>query len=153
MKKQGYLLIVDDEKELVENLELLIEDSVNKISCAYDGKEALNLIEKESKNIDCILCDVNMPKMGGVELLKTIREKEIETPFIFYTGHGSDELMLEVVKYGVFDFLNKPNFDGLNAVIERAIDWKLNGMNEKDKAEFMDTDSYFHKITNSLKEL
>ena len=104
--KKGNLLLVDDEKELLERLEMILEDFADEIFTAENGQEGYEVLLKEK--IHCVVCDINMPVLNGVELLKKIRAENINTPFIFYTGHGSSELMLEVVKYGAFDFLNKP---------------------------------------------
>ena len=59
--------------------------------------------------------------MNGVELIKTIRSANNSIPFIFYTGQGNHEIMLEVAKYGAFDFFDKPNFSGLEEVIVRGL--------------------------------
>lgn len=113
--KKGNLLIVDDEIYIVDNLCILLRSYADKIFPAYNGIEALKVLETEE--VHCIVCDINMPKMNGVQLIKEVRKRNIETPFIFYTGHGNVELMREAAKYGAFDFLDKPNFDGLYNVV------------------------------------
>ena len=117
--KLGNLLIVDDEEMILERVEMLLEDVADEIYCAVNGKEALELILR--KEIHCILCDINMPVMNGIELIKEVRSRDIDTPFIFYTGHGSREHMMEVVKYGAFDFLNKPALENIEDVVVRGL--------------------------------
>lgn len=117
--RKGNLLIVDDEDMILDRVEILLEDIADNIYTAVNGKIALEVLNTES--IDCILCDINMPVMNGIELIKEVRAKNIETPFIFYTGHGSREHMMEVVKYGAFDFLNKPALDNLEDVVARGL--------------------------------
>lgn len=116
---KGNLLIVDDEPLLLKNLKANLEEYADVIYTAVNGLEALDIIAREK--IHCIICDINMPKMNGVEVIKKIRSDGNSVPFIFYTGHGNRELMLEAVKYGAFDFLNKPHFDGLEEVIARGM--------------------------------
>ena len=115
----GNLLIVDDEPDLLFVLEYALKEFADQIIIASNGAEALKIIA--SHKIHCILCDMNMPKMNGVELIKIIRKENIEIPFIFYTGHGTQDLMVEAIKYGAFDFLYKPLMDGLEQAVERGL--------------------------------
>lgn len=116
---KGNLLIVDDEPLLLKRMKLNLEEFADQVFTANDGQEALQIFA--SKEIHCIICDINMPKMNGVEVIRAIRAKKSDVPFIFYTGHGNRELMLEAAKYGAFDFLNKPDLDGLEEVISRGL--------------------------------
>ncbi len=117
MKKN--ILIVDDEEFIVENLAALLEGVVDKAFTAFNGKEALEIIK--SNDIVCIISDIKMPQMDGVELIKEVRALGDETPFIFFTAHGNDELMKEVAKHGAFDFIDKPDFQGLEEMITRGL--------------------------------
>ena len=115
----GNLLIVDDEPDLLFVLEYALKKYADQIIMVHNGAEALKIIA--SHKIHCILCDMNMPIMNGVELIKIIRKENIEIPFIFYTGHGTRDLMVEAVKYGAFDFLHKPIMEGLERAVERGL--------------------------------
>lgn len=141
----GNLLIVDDEPLLLQSLEYSLKDIAKKIITAVNGKEALNVIAKNE--IHCILCDINMPIMNGVELIKKIRADKINIPFIFYTGHGNHELMLEAVKYGAFDFLDKPQLDGLAEVVQRGLNYGLGNEVDADSSDFM---SEYKKLLTQL---
>ena len=121
----GNLLIVDDEPILLKRLKLSLEEYAREIFTAQNGLEALEVLKQHE--IHCVICDVSMPKMNGVELIKHIREEGNNVPFIFYTGHGSRELMLEVVKYGAFDFLDKPNFERLEDAVSRGLKFGFEG--------------------------
>ncbi len=116
---KGNLLIVDDEALLIKWLRSSLSDLADEIYVAKNGLEALEIVERE--DIHCIVCDVNMPKMNGVEVIKRLRDKNDDVPFIFYTGHGNQELMLEAAKYGAFDFLNKPSLEGMEEVVTRGL--------------------------------
>lgn len=117
--KMGNLLIVDDEPLLIQSLQYTLKKTAENILTASNGAEALRVFG--GNEIHCILCDINMPVMNGVELIKKLRADKCDVPFIFYTGHGSHELMLEAVKYGAFEFLNKPQMEGLVEVVERGL--------------------------------
>lgn len=133
---KGNLLLVDDEPLIVQSLQYILKNSADKIVVAGNGEEALRMFL--SNEIHCILCDINMPIMNGVDLIKKLRADKFDVPFIFYTGHGSHELMLEAVKYGAFEFLNKPLLDGLNEAVMRGLRKGLGiDDNSSDSADFM----------------
>lgn len=116
---KGNLLLIDDEILLLEKTAMLLEDIADKVFTSDNGPDGLKILNSE--NIHCIICDINMPDMNGVEVLKKVRETHPEVPFIFYTGHGSRELMKEAIKYGAFDFIDKPCLDGLEEITERGL--------------------------------
>lgn len=118
---KGNLLIVDDEEMIVTKMEMLLDGIADKIFTAFDGEQALKVLAQE--NVDCVICDINMPKMKGMEVLKRVRQdsKNAKIPFIFYTGHGDEALMIEALKYGAFDFLDKPSLDNLEIVVGKGL--------------------------------
>lgn len=130
---KGNLLIVDDETILVKRLKMDLEDLADHIFTAHDGVEALKILNEEK--IHCVVCDINMPNMNGVEVLKNLRSHHNDIPFIFFTGHGSHELMLEAAKYGAFDFLDKPFFEGLEDVITRGLKLGFNPLDDSTATE------------------
>ncbi len=142
--KLGTLLIVDDEPDLVSSLSLILSDSAENILTAADGFQALEVLSKEK--IHCVLCDINMPRMNGVEVLREIRSKNNQVPFILYTGHGSRALMMEVSKLGAFDFLDKPMLEGLVETVERGLSVGVNGEAPNNDGSFM---SEYQKLLNS----
>lgn len=145
--KKGNLLLVDDEALLLKRLKANLEDYADSIFLASDGIEALEVLSKES--IHCVICDINMPRMNGVEVIKKLREQANNVPFVFYTGHGNNELMLEAAKYGAFDFLNKPSLDGIEEVVERGLKMGSTNsiINADSDAEIM---SEYQKLLKSL---
>lgn len=116
---KGNLLIVDDEPLLLKRLKAILEEYADAVYTASDGIEASKVLEQEK--IDCVICDVNMPRLNGIELIKKIRAANNQVPFIFFTGHGNEGMMMEVAKYGAYDFFNKPNFDGLEEVVKAGL--------------------------------
>ncbi|NPB09016.1 MAG: response regulator [Thermodesulfobacteria bacterium] len=101
------VLIVDDEDVLRENLSLLISSLEG---CrpfeARNGYEALDLLNKYP--IDVVLLDINMPGLGGLEVLKLIRQSHFEIPVILMTSYPSLEITVEALRNGAVDFLIKP---------------------------------------------
>ncbi len=122
---KGNLLIIDDEQILLNCMSDILSNCADIIFTATDGLKGLDTIQREK--IHCVVCDINMPEMNGVELIKALRERAINVPFIFYSGHGDKKLMLEAIKYGAFDFIDKPEFDGLEKTVPEGLFQGLHG--------------------------
>lgn len=140
---KGNLLLIDDETLLLERTALLLEDIADTVYTASSGKEGLKILD--TKEIHCIICDINMPEMNGVEVLENIRKTNTEIPFIFYTGHGSRELMKKAVKLGAFDFIDKPFLEGLEGIASAGLNVGIGKINtNQDPEELIQTE--FQKL-------
>lgn len=117
---KGKLLIIDDESELREVLIALLEDSTQEICTAANGLEGIDLMK--TQKFDAVLSDEKMPKKSGLEVLKWMRENQIQTPFIIHTGYGQKEMVQEAQRLGVFAFIDKP-WDERNLIrtVEKAL--------------------------------
>ncbi len=113
------ILIVEDEKHLADGLRFNLEADGFEVEIAYNGEEALQLIENNS--FDAIVLDVMMPKMNGFEVARSLREAENFTPILMLTALGKPEDVLNGFEAGADDYLTKP-FD---LVIFQA---RLNGL-------------------------
>ena len=100
------LLIVDDEEELLENLQYDLKKSINNITTAKNGAEAL--LKLKQKKIDCVLTDINMPQKNGLIFAKEARAWGYDLPIIFLTAHGDNELRKKALSLNAFDFIDKP---------------------------------------------
>nr|WP_320190974.1 response regulator [uncultured Desulfobacter sp.] len=115
------ILIVDDEKDFVEMFSLRLTGQGEKVSTAYSGQEALDLLEKTE--IDVVILDIRMPGMDGIETLKKIKAGYPLVEVIMLTGHGSTETAVEGMKEGAFDYLMKPaDFEDISEKLANA--WK-----------------------------
>lgn len=125
------IIVVDDEKSIVKFLVLMLKNSVDEILEAYNGKEAFHLL-KNNPDTALVLSDIKMPVMDGLELIKKTREKGLSTPFIFFTGFGCQKYMVEALKYGAYDFIDKPNLENLEEVVKKCLK-ETQGQREKNK--------------------
>ena len=75
---------------------------------ACDGKEALEIYQKEKNNIDIIISDINMPKINGFEFLEEVKKENKEIPFIFITAHSQKDYMINALRTGIDDYFIKP---------------------------------------------
>ena len=100
------VLIVDDEKYLVEALgDILIKKGFT-VDTAYNGLEALEKLRE--KSFDFMIMDLKMPRMGGEKLMKITREKYPQTEIIIITGYGTIKNAVTATKNGARDYLVKP---------------------------------------------
>ncbi len=101
------LLIVDDEKSLLKQAESFLsqEDERLEINTVTSAEKALTILENES--FHAIVSDYKMPEMDGLELLKTLRDKGIDIPFILFTGHGREDVAMEALNSGANRYLQK----------------------------------------------
>lgn len=99
------ILIVDDNKEIIELLRPHFEKEQFDVTVAYDGLEAYNLFNENKHNL--ILLDIMMPKMDGITLCKKIREKS-NVPIIMITAKNEDEDFIMGIEVGADDYIVKP---------------------------------------------
>lgn len=100
------VLVVDDEENIRLVLKTFLKRDGYEVEVASGGKEALSLVE--SFGPDFILTDVRMPKMGGLDLLATLKAKGIETTVIVMSAYGNVDLAIEAIKAGAYDYIQKP---------------------------------------------
>ena len=119
------ILIIEDEEPIRRVLKKILSEENDdfKLFEAEDGKQGINLILEE--DYDLILCDIKMPKMDGLEVLETARNKGVTTPFIMLTGHGNVETAVHAMKNGAYDFIPKPpDLNRLLISVRNAIESK-----------------------------
>jgi len=100
------ILIVDDERGIRETLRGVLEDEGFNIETAASGEACLKLVEVN--NFACILLDVWLPAIDGLETLKRLREQGIDSAVVMISGHGNIETAVNATKLGAFDFIEKP---------------------------------------------
>lgn len=100
------ILVVDDERAIRDLLSDAISHAGYDVLSASNGKEALSLIEQE--NIQIAICDIKMPGMDGIDLLKKIRDISPETIVLMITAYASVETAVDALRYGAFDYILKP---------------------------------------------
>ena len=102
------VLLIEDEESIRRVMSRILKEENHQyeITEAVDGKQGLDLLSKGQ--FDLVLCDIKMPKMDGIEVLKKANDEMINIPFIMLTGHGNIETAVEAMKLGAYDFISKP---------------------------------------------
>ena len=99
------ILVVDDEKLIVKGLRFSLEQDDMQVDCAYDGGEALEMAKKNE--YDCVLLDLMLPVMDGLEVCREIREFS-DMPIIMLTAKNDDMDKIMGLEYGADDYVTKP---------------------------------------------
>lgn len=110
------ILIVDDEKDVVDTINDILLEEGYETFLSYDGKDALKQIKKNSPEL--VLLDCYLPGMMGMDVLKEIRKSDEDTAVVMMTGRGEEQLAVSLMKAGASDYLKKPlgKFTMLSAV-------------------------------------
>jgi two-component system response regulator FixJ len=120
MSPEATVFVVDDNDTVRHSLRALLE-SANHAVVDYDSAEAL-LGGSDVERGDCILADMRMPNMTGLELQQELSRRGITVPFILVTGHADVPLAVSAMKAGAADFIEKPYDDeALLASVSRAL--------------------------------
>jgi DNA-binding NtrC family response regulator len=102
------VLLIEDEESIRRVMSRILKEENHQyeITEAVDGKQGLDLLFK--RQFDLVLCDIKMPKMDGIEVLKKANDEMLNIPFIMLTGHGNVETAVKAMKLGAYDFISKP---------------------------------------------
>lgn len=119
------IVIVDDDDVVRSGLLWLCESRRLKAAGYEDGIVVLDALESGDIRLDeplCLLLDVRMPRLSGIELFETLIERHMCPPasVCFLTGHGDIPMAVEMVKRGAFDFFEKPSSD--NQLVDRLVE-------------------------------
>jgi len=114
------ILIIDDEPGIRDVLRDVLEDEGYSVLSAEDGVRGL--AELAANPVDLVFLDVWLPNMGGIDVLKRIREQSPDVEVIMISGHANISLAVQAAKMGAFDFLEKPlSLDRTMTVVRNAI--------------------------------
>jgi two-component system, LuxR family, response regulator FixJ len=146
----GAVHIIDDDDALRESLAFLLGTA--HIEVATYPSAAAFMQAMPGANLSCVITDVRMPGMSGIDLLKRLREMKIDVPVIVITGHGDVPLAVEAMKVGAIDFLEKPFDDEvLLASVKAAIERR--GGAVKRNAERADIESKLAGLSNRERDV
>ena len=100
------ILIVDDERQLTEALQVILKQNKYSVDCAYNGEDGLDLAL--SGIYDVIVLDIMMPKIDGLTVLKTLRNKKCSTPILMLSAKSEITDKIDGLNLGADDYITKP---------------------------------------------
>jgi two-component system response regulator FixJ len=146
----GTVHVIDDDDALRESLAFLL--STARIAVATHPSSAAFLEAIPAAELSCVITDVRMPGMNGIDLLKRLREMKIDVPVIVITGHGDVPLAVEAMKVGAIDFLEKPFDDEVLLASVRAAIKRRGGAIKRD-AERAEIESKLAGLSNRERDV
>ncbi len=119
------ILVIEDEAAIRRVLLNILseENPAYQVQEAENGRKGLEAIKKQ--DFDLVLCDIKMPEMDGVEVLKATRDIKPDVPFIMISGHGDLDTAVHTMRLGAFDYIAKPpDLNRLLTAVRNALDRK-----------------------------
>ena len=119
--KKGTIYVVDDDEAVRDSLQWLLEGKEYRVRC-FDSAESF-LSRYDAREVACLIVDIRMGGMTGLELQNRLIEARSPLPIVFITGHGDVPMAVDTMKKGAMDFIQKPfKEDQLVTLVERMLD-------------------------------
>jgi FixJ family two-component response regulator len=119
--KKGTVYVVDDDEAVRDSLQWLLEGKDYRVRC-FDSAETF-LARYDPREVACLLVDVRMGGMSGIELQDKLLERRSPLPVVFITGHGDVPMAVNTMKKGAMDFIQKPFKEAeLVSLVERMLE-------------------------------
>lgn len=154
MERKHSILLVDDNKFLLQSTQALLEGEGYRVDAFSDPETAL--AEFRSVCHDVVLSDLKMPRVTGLSLLEKIHEIDREVPFILMTAYAGMEVAIEAVRKDAFDFILKPyKPDYILKIVKKALDHRAELSEEKKYKSRLKADAQAsaEELANALSEL
>ncbi|HEX8692519.1 MAG TPA: sigma-54 dependent transcriptional regulator [Longimicrobium sp.] len=115
------ILVADDERHIVEGLQMLLADDGYEVDTATDGKKAWEMVKEGVYGV--VLADLRMPEIDGLELFKKMRDSGVPSELIIITGSASVDTAVQAMRQGAYDYLEKPlKMERLKALLPKALE-------------------------------
>ena len=119
--KKGTVYVVDDDEAVRDSLQWLLEGKDYRVRC-FESAEAF-LSRLDAREVACLIADIRMGGMTGLELQDRLLERKSPLPIVFITGHGDVPMAVDAMKKGAVDFIQKPfKEDELLTLVVRMLD-------------------------------
>ncbi len=121
MNGKPVIHVVDDDEAIRDSLVWLLDGERYSVRTYSTGEDFF--ARHELLSPACVILDIRMPGMSGIEVHEQLTRNAVRTPVVFVTGHGDVPMAVEAIKRGAFDFIEKPfNEQKLTSIIERALE-------------------------------
>ena len=122
--KRGTVYVVDDDEAGRDSLQWLLEGKDYRVRC-FDSAESF-LARYDPREVACLIVDIRMGGMTGLELQERLIERKSPLPIVFITGHGDVPMAVDTMKKGALDFIQKPfDEDALLTLVDRMLEREL----------------------------
>jgi DNA-binding NtrC family response regulator len=116
----GRVMVVDDHREARESMAEALRSAGHEVVCCSSAPEALQVLERE--DFDCVLTDLKMPGMNGVEFIVQLEQRRLSAATVMVTAYATVATAVEAMRHGAFDYIEKPfGADQLERLVGQAI--------------------------------
>ena len=150
MQHEQTIYVIDDDDAVRQSLEFMLKAAGMK-SRGFESAKAFMALLPEI-NSGCVVTDVRMPEITGIDLLRHLRKSNPDLPVIVITGHGDISLAVEAMKIGAIDFLEKP-FDGQQLLTAVRSALSRDADTGKRKAELADIQEKLAALSNRERQV
>ena len=131
--KKGIVYVVDDDEAVRDSLQWLLEGKDYRVRC-FESAEAF-LARYDPREVACLIADIRMHGMTGLELQDKLIERHSPLPIVFITGHGDVPMAVDTMKKGALDFIQKPvDESALVSVVERMLEHARTAFTDQQQA-------------------
>jgi len=142
--KKGNVYVVDDDEAVRDSLQWLLEGKDYRVRCFDSAETFLN--RYDPREVACLIVDIRMPGISGLELQDRLVERKSPLPIVFITGHGDVPMAVTTMKKGAMDFIQKPfKEEELVSLVERMLDQARDSFNDSQTAA--NRDALMAKLT------
>jgi two-component system response regulator FixJ len=150
MQTEAIIYVIDDDEAVRQSLEFLLKTAGVAVRSFDSAKAFLDILPQVG--FGCIITDVRMPEITGIDLLRKVKEVNRDLPVIVITGHCDISLAVEAMKIGAADFLEKPfDDDHLLAAVHNALDREADQV--KRKAQVSDIQDKLAALSNRERQV
>jgi two-component system response regulator FixJ len=150
MQPEPIVYVIDDDDAVRQSLEFLLKTAGVSVRGFDSAKAFLDVLPAIKSG--CIITDVRMPEITGIDLLRHLKESGLDVPVIVITGHGDISLAVEAMKIGAVDFLEKPfDDDLLLAAVRSALNTEAGAA--RHKAEIADIHDKLAALSNRERQV
>ncbi len=150
MQPEPMVYVIDDDDAVRHSLEFLLKTAGIAVSGFESAKAFLEILPRIKSG--CIITDVRMPEITGIDLLRRVKESGVDIPVIVITGHGDVSLAVEAMKIGAVDFLEKPFDDDLLVASVRSA-LNKDASTARQKAEIADIHDRLAALSNRERQV
>ncbi len=104
--RPGRVMVVDDHRQARESMADALRSAGHEVVCCSSAPEALQVLERE--NFDCVLTDLKMPGMNGVEFIVQLEQRRLGAATVMVTAYATVATAVEAMRHGAFDYIEKP---------------------------------------------
>ncbi len=151
MADPAHIALIDDDPAVLDSLRMYLERQALKTSCFNAPEDFLAAVDR-SAQFDCVVSDVRMPGVSGLDLVRHLKTRGFTRPIILITGHGDIDMAVSAIKIGAFDFIEKPFEESrLLASIRNAV--KQKRQHVSDAAELEKLQTRFNSLSSRQRQV